>query len=167
MKNSLFLITILSFLMVQFSCRNTDKNNSPSKKDSINYELKKKEIELKEKELKLKEEEIKNEQKKEQTKIQENKIRDVNPSEFEGTYRVGSTKCSIWEIRMVYEIKWVKGKGTNVIFFDYKKGDKLVYNETDPANDIYYGRFEFYKDHARGIYIRKDGKEFDVEKISR
>ena len=167
MKLIIPFITVLLFSFVLISCKDTGKENINSNQDSINNALKEKEIELKEKELNLKEEEISRIKQEEKIQIKENKIKNVNPNELEGTYRVGSTGCTIWAIRMAYEIKWAKGKGTNLLFFNQRIGSKIIYNETDQASDKYYGRFEFFNDHSRGIFIRNDGKEFNVEKIGR
>lgn len=86
--------------------------------------------------------------------------------EFEGKYQVGSTTCTVKPIKMAFELRWAKGNGAMIFFFDKEtKDSKYIYvsEEKGSARD----RFEF--DNRRlvsGKFIRSDGKVFLVRKIS-
>jgi hypothetical protein len=87
-------------------------------------------------------------------------------NEFEGNYQVGNTTCTVKPIKMAFELRWAKGKGAMILFFDKETTEgKYVYvsEEKGSARD----RFEF--DNRRlvsGKFIRSDGKLFLVRKIS-
>jgi hypothetical protein len=84
---------------------------------------------------------------------------------FEGRYRVGETECTVKQIKMAFEVKWARGKGSMIFFFDSQaSGDKFVYasEETGSGTD----KFIFDDDSLeRGKFVRADGKESPVTKI--
>lgn len=90
---------------------------------------------------------------------------DGSESSFEGRYRVGDTECTVKPIKMAFDVKWAKGKGSITFFFDSQaSGDKFVYSaeETTAGAD----KFIFDDDSfERGRFVRADGKEFPVTKI--
>jgi len=87
-------------------------------------------------------------------------------NEFEGKYQVGNTTCMVKPIKMAFEVRWAKGKGVMVFFYDRATAEgRYVYvsDEKSPGRD----RFEF--DNKRlisGKFIRSDGKVFLVRKIT-
>jgi hypothetical protein len=86
-------------------------------------------------------------------------------NEFEGKYQVGNTTCTVKPIKMAFELRWAKGDGVMIFFFEKETKDgKYVYvsEEKDFSRD----RFEFdSKRLMSGKFIRSDGKMFLVRKI--
>lgn len=84
--------------------------------------------------------------------------------EFEGTYKVGDTTCTVKPIKMAFEIKWAKGSGTMIFFYDSDSSGGLTYASEDTGK----GRDKFVFDNenlSTGKFIRADGKEMPVSKI--
>jgi hypothetical protein len=86
---------------------------------------------------------------------------------FEGHYKVGNTTCIVAPIKMAYEVKWSKGKGSMIFFFDEATSDGkniFISEQRGKGRD----KFIFNDDHySVGIFIRADGKVFDVERLTR
>lgn len=87
--------------------------------------------------------------------------------EFEGTYQVGPTTCTVTPVKMAYEVRWKKGSGAMMFFFDSQtpNGGSLFVSEKNSAgrND----QFRFDGDSlTTGLFIRADKKTFRVRKIS-
>lgn len=84
---------------------------------------------------------------------------------FEGRYRVGSTTCTVKPIKMAFEVKWAKGKGTEIFFYESQTSEgQWVYSTEE--KDGRKNSFVFDNDKFRtGKFIRADGKEFPVRKI--
>jgi hypothetical protein len=40
---------------------------------------------------------------------------------FEGTYQVGETTCTVKPIKMAFEVKWVKGTGSEIFIYDDRR----------------------------------------------
>lgn len=84
--------------------------------------------------------------------------------EFEGTYRVGDTTCTVRPDRQAFEIRWAKGKGSE--YFFYKEGGIVFESEPDKNG----GRNEFRFDDDKyntGTFHRADGKTFPVSRANR
>jgi len=80
---------------------------------------------------------------------------------FEGTYKVGDTTCTVKPVKMAYEIKWAKGSGT-MIFFSDTAANSFVSEDTSKGAD----RFVFDDESlTTGKFIRADGKEMPVSKV--
>lgn len=85
---------------------------------------------------------------------------------FEGTYRVGDTTCTVKPIKMAFEVRWAKRKGTMIFFYDTaseQSGGKKIFNSEDKAK----GKDQFVFDDDRyqsGKFVRADGKELPVTK---
>jgi hypothetical protein len=82
---------------------------------------------------------------------------------FEGTYRVGDTTCAVKPVKMAFEIKWAKGSGTMLFFYDETAGANSYSSE-----DTGKGRDKFVFDDdsfTTGRFIRADGKEMRVSKV--
>jgi hypothetical protein len=81
--------------------------------------------------------------------------------EFEGTYRVGETTCTVKPVKQAFEIRWAKGKGAE--YFFYKEGGTVFESEPDKNGN----RNEFHFDNDKyntGTFIRADGKTFPVSR---
>ena len=84
---------------------------------------------------------------------------------FAGTYKVGTTTCAVKPVKMAFEIKWAKGTGTMVFFFD---GDASAGRYSYSTEKNGRGRDTFVFDDDRietGKFIRADGVEMPVSKI--
>lgn len=87
-------------------------------------------------------------------------------NEFEGKYQVGSTTCTVKPIKMAFEVRWTKGKGVMVFFFDREtpEGGYVYVSEEKAAGR---DRFEFDNERlVSGKFIRSDGEVLLVRKIS-
>lgn len=86
------------------------------------------------------------------------------PENFEGTYQVGEATCTVKPIKMAFELKWSKGSGTMIFFFD----SEAEQNHTFASEDTGKGSDKFVFDDdslTTGTFIRADGKEMPVKKI--
>lgn len=83
---------------------------------------------------------------------------------FEGTYKVGDTTCTVKPVKMAYEIKWAKGTGTMIFF-----GEDERSFVSDDAGSRGGGRDRFVFDDeslTTGKFIRgSDGREMPVSKV--
>jgi hypothetical protein len=86
-------------------------------------------------------------------------------SSFEGRYRVGDRECTVKAIKMAFDVKCAKGKGTTTFFFDSEaSGDKFVYASEKTAAGV--DKFVFDDDSfEKGKFVSADGKESTVTKI--
>jgi hypothetical protein len=86
---------------------------------------------------------------------------------FEGLYRVGDVTCTVKPIKMAFEVRWAKGKGTTIFFYDTaseQSGGKKIFNSEDKGK----GKDQFVFDddsYQSGKFVRADGKELSVTKI--
>lgn len=85
--------------------------------------------------------------------------------EFEGRYQVGTTACTVTPIKMAFEVRWKKGTGHMLFFFDAETTDgRYVFASEDKADGK--DRFEFDDGRLRaGKFVRSDGKVFAVRKL--
>ncbi|HEX9959642.1 MAG TPA: DUF3828 domain-containing protein [Pyrinomonadaceae bacterium] len=82
---------------------------------------------------------------------------------FEGTYKVGDTTCTVKPVKMAFEIKWAKGSGTMLFFYDETAGER-GYSSEDKGR----GRDKFIFDDdtlTTGRFVRADGREMPVSKV--
>lgn len=90
---------------------------------------------------------------------------DTALSEFEGSYQVGTTTCTVKPIKMAFEVRWAKGKGAMRFFFDSTTPDgKAVFVSEDSGK----GTDKFVFDDNRynsGKFLRTDGKMFAVKRV--
>ena len=80
--------------------------------------------------------------------------------EFEGTYRVGETTCTVKPVKQAFEIRWAKGKGSEYFFY---KDANVFESEPDKSG----GRNEFRFDdenYNSGTFLRADGKTLPVSR---
>ncbi|MDQ3801665.1 MAG: YbjP/YqhG family protein [Acidobacteriota bacterium] len=85
---------------------------------------------------------------------------------FEGIYKVGETTCTVKPIKMAFEIKWAKGSGTMIFFFD---GDASQGRYSYSSENTGKGSDRFVFDDeslTTGTFIRgSDGREMRVSKV--
>lgn len=80
--------------------------------------------------------------------------------EFEGTYRIGDTTCTVKPVKMAFEIRWAKGSGTEMFFY---KDANVFESEPDKSG----GRNEFRFDdesYNTGTFVRADGKTMPIRR---
>ncbi|MBP9663858.1 MAG: DUF3828 domain-containing protein [Pyrinomonadaceae bacterium] len=93
---------------------------------------------------------------KSETKTNAPPVKNVT-GEFEGTFRVGDTTCTVKPIRMAFEVRWAKGRGTEV--FVFRDGNTF---DSDDGNS-----FEFNdENYNSGTFYRADGKTFPVRRAN-
>ena len=84
-------------------------------------------------------------------------------TEFEGRYKVGTTYCNVEPLKMAFEVKWDKGKGSMVFFFEgITPEGRYIFVSKDSGKD---GHDKFIFDtnqYDAGVFVRRDGKEFLV-----
>lgn len=80
--------------------------------------------------------------------------------EFEGTYQVGETTCTVKPVKMAFEVRWAKGSGVEM--FHFEEG-----NTFESDTDTTAGRSRFIFDdenYNTGSFKRADGKVFTVRR---
>ncbi|MBX3265408.1 MAG: DUF3828 domain-containing protein [Acidobacteria bacterium] len=85
------------------------------------------------------------------------------PGEFEGTYRVGETTCTVKPAKSAFEVRWAKGSGVETFRFEGRdaKGINFV-SEPEPGK---YNVFTFTdENYDSGTFSRPDGKVFKVSR---
>ena len=84
--------------------------------------------------------------------------------EFEGKYQVGPTSCTVKPIKMAFEVKWEKGTGTEIFFFEDRADDKYIF-----ASDPDKGKANVFafddENYNSGTFYRADGKEFVIKRL--
>ncbi len=83
--------------------------------------------------------------------------------EFEGKYQIGETTCTVKPIKMAFEVKWAKGTGKEIFFFQDRANDKYIF-----ASDPKTGKANVFsfddENYNTGIFYRADGKEFPIKR---
>lgn len=80
--------------------------------------------------------------------------------EFKGTYRVGDTTCTVRPDRQAFEVRWIKGSGSEYYFFK----EATVF-ESEPDGSGRRNEFRFDdENYNSGTFIRADGKTFVVSR---
>ncbi len=89
----------------------------------------------------------------------------VTSGEFEGTYRVGDTTCTVKPVKMAFEVKWKEGKGTEMFFADERDGgEKITFSSEAKKGQP--NVFSFNDENYNiGTFYRADGKEFPIKRI--
>lgn len=85
--------------------------------------------------------------------------------EFEGRYRVGPTTCNVTPVKMAFEVRWQRGVGHMMFFYEpgAAAGRHRFVSEDKPDGR---DRFEFDDDRLnRGRFVRADGKVFPVYRL--
>lgn len=85
--------------------------------------------------------------------------------EFEGIYRVGHTTCSVTPVKMAFEVRWAKGSGAMVFFYEWRSpfGEHVYVSEAKP-NGV--DRFVFATaELTAGVLLRADGARLPVTKV--
>lgn len=94
-----------------------------------------------------------------ETKTTNAPARKGSEGDFDGTYQVGETTCTVKPIKMAFEVRWAKGSGTEVFVFEDRANDQYVYSSND--GNI----FSLNEAQSAGEFIRADGKRLSVRKI--
>jgi len=84
--------------------------------------------------------------------------------EFEGKYQIGDTTCTVTPIKMAFEVRWEKGKGTEIFFAEGRANDRYIFAsnpKTGKANSFAFDDENYYS----GTFYRADGKEFPIKRI--
>jgi hypothetical protein len=81
--------------------------------------------------------------------------------EFEGTYRVGDTTCTVKPVRQAFEIRWSKGKGAEYYFFKDANTFESEENKSGGRNEF---RFDD-ENYNAGTFYRADGQTFLVSRV--
>lgn len=85
--------------------------------------------------------------------------------EFEGKYQVGDTTCMVKPIKMAFEVKWEKGKGSEIFYSQDRANDKYIF-ASDPDKDKA-NVFSFDdKNYNSGTFYRADGKQFPIKRAN-
>ncbi len=85
--------------------------------------------------------------------------------EFEGTYKVGETTCTVKPAKMSFEVRWAKGSGVETFVFEGRdaKGHNFV---SEPET----GKFNVFtfadENYNSGTFTRADGKVFQVRRAN-
>lgn len=80
--------------------------------------------------------------------------------EFEGTFNVGATTCTVTPAKMAFDVRWAKGKGKEMFFF--KDGNTF---ESEPDDKGGRNEFRFDDDtYSTGVFVRADGKTMPVSR---
>lgn len=82
---------------------------------------------------------------------------------FEGTYQVGNTTCTVKPVKMAFEVRWAKGSGAEMFFYENRENDQYVYFSEDNGKGV--NIFTLNDAYDAGTFIRNDGKRFAVRKI--
>ncbi len=81
--------------------------------------------------------------------------------EFEGKFQVGTTSCTVKPIKMAFEVRWAKGKGSEVVVFN--EGNTF---ESSPDDDTDSNTFVFDDEtYNSGTFYRADGTTFAVKRM--
>lgn len=79
--------------------------------------------------------------------------------EFEGTYQVGDTTCTVKPVKMGFEVRWAKGSGSETFIF--MEGTTFASNpEKGLSNSFVFDDTSY----NTGRFLRGDGKTFDVRR---
>jgi hypothetical protein len=96
--------------------------------------------------------------------FKENAQSDAAYGNFEGTYQVGETTATVKPVKMAFELRWAKGSGVMMFFFEGKDSGKYRFSSEDTGK----GKDTFVFDNESsntGTFIRADGKEMPVRRI--
>lgn len=84
--------------------------------------------------------------------------------EFEGSFRVGTTSCTVKPVKMAFEVKWEKGSGVEM-YFAGDDANSFVSEEDSSGKK---NRIVFDdENYNTGKFYRTDGKVFDVNRRQR
>jgi Protein of unknown function (DUF3828) len=86
---------------------------------------------------------------------------------FEGTYQVGDTTCTVKPVKMAFEVKWKQGSGTEIFFSEGRANDRYIF-ASRPEGDAKANSFAFDdENYTTGTFYRADGKEFPVKRVKK
>jgi hypothetical protein len=82
---------------------------------------------------------------------------------FAGVYQVGDTNCTVKPVKMAFEVKWAKGTGTEMFFYEDRANDQYIYTSEDKGRGV--NIFALNEKYDAGEFVRADGKRFAVKRI--
>lgn len=95
----------------------------------------------------------------------ETSTENTSDGNFEGTYEVGDTTCTVKPVKMAFEVRWEKGSGVEMFFSEGEANDRFIF-ASEAADGEKSNVFAFGdENYTRGTFYRADGKEFPVRKI--
>ena len=86
--------------------------------------------------------------------------------EFEGSYRVGETTCTVKPIKMAFEVRWATENESMIFFYEWDSrfGKYTYVSEEKPSG---FERFVFSDRRlASGVFIGSDSMRYPLNKIS-
>ena len=96
--------------------------------------------------------------------FKEDALNNTALANFEGTFQVGTTTCTVKAVEMGFELRWAKGAGAMTFFFQGNEAGKFVFSSEDEGS----GQDKFIFDNetlTNGKFVRADGREMPVKKI--
>jgi hypothetical protein len=92
--------------------------------------------------------------------VNDNQTTTSPAGEFEGRYQVGDTTCTVKPLKMAFEVRWAKGSGVEMFFF--QEGTTFESSPGKGATNAFVFDDENYNS---GTFYRADGKEFPVRRV--
>jgi hypothetical protein len=84
--------------------------------------------------------------------------------EFEGKYQIGETTCTVKPVKMAFEVKWEKGTGTEMFFWEGRANDRFIFASDPPKGKANSFAFDD-ENYNSGTFYRADGKEFPIKRL--
>ncbi len=85
-------------------------------------------------------------------------------SEFEGKYQVGDMMCVVTPIKMAFEVKWAKGGGSEIYFYEERTNGTFAFASDPKTGKPNVFSFED-ENYDTGTFYRADGKQFPVRRV--
>lgn len=83
---------------------------------------------------------------------------------FEGKYKVGDTTCTVKPVKMAFEVRWAKGSGVEMFFFEERGTFAATFKSSSEQGTTNSFVFDD-KNYDSGNFYRADGKEFAVTRL--
>lgn len=90
--------------------------------------------------------------------------KDRADKEFEGRYQVGDTTCTVKPVKMAFEVRWEKGSGVEMFFFESRDNDKYIFASRPEKGKANVFAFDD-ENYDTGTFYRADEKEFTVKRL--
>lgn len=83
--------------------------------------------------------------------------------EFAGRYQIGDTTCTVEPVKMAFEVRWEKGSGVEIFFYEGRDGKRIFASEqkSGKANTFAFDD----ENYNTGTFHRADGKEFPISRV--
>ena len=83
--------------------------------------------------------------------------------EFEGKYQIGDTTCTVKPVKMAFEVRWAKGSGVEMFFFESRDNDRYIFASHPEKGKANVFAFDD-ENYNTGTFYRADGKEFPIKR---